>query len=725
MDIENIDNKDPAGVPNEGSLPSASSQTPPSPPPGYNLDHYRQLLKQTPKMVIIFALMALSFLVIFQSSIILPFSGGYSSFFANNHTNANENSLSRILKSAAMSNDNTVIITSLNDAWAEPQSMFDLLLESFRIGNQTAKFLKHLVVVNVDEKAYAHCLKLHPHCYYLINDMNLDSDDQAFFMTADYLKIVWKKIDFLSQVLDLGYSFVFTDADIMWFRDPFSHFDKNADIQIACDYFNGNTSDLKNLPNTGFSYVKSNNKTIQFYKFWYNSRITYPNLHDQDALNMIKFDPFVQNLTLGIRFIDTAYFGGFCQPSWDLNKVCTMHANCCVGLENKVHDLAIMLDDWRKYLKFIGNQTRNSTLEYKDSWTVPQLCRYFSIILLGVDGKILRYKAILVVKGYSQQHGIDYQETFAPVARFETIQLSRTLKNAAMSNKTVIITSLNDAWAEPQSMFDLLLESFRIGNQTARFLKHLVVVNVDEKAYARCLKIHPHCYNLINDMNLDSNDQAFFMTADYLKIVWKKIDFLRQVLDLGYSFVFSDADIMWLRDPFSQFDKNDDIQISSDSFNGNPFDLKNLPNTGFSYVKSNNKTIQFYKFWYNSRITYPYLHDQAAFNMIKFDPFIQNLRIGIRFIDNAYFSGFCNPRSDFNKVCTMHANCCFGLENKVHDLGIMLDDWRKYIKFIGNQKTTNTTLEYKGSWTEPKLCSSTLISMMASSNDVVFTVVES
>ncbi|KAD6453782.1 hypothetical protein E3N88_08488 [Mikania micrantha] len=372
MDLENTDNKVPAGVPNEKNQPSSPSS---SPSPGYNLDHCQQLLKQTPKMVIIFAMMALSFLVIFQSSIILPISGGYSSLFANNQASANENSLSRILKRAAMSNK-TVIITSLNDAWAEPQSMFDLLLESFRIGNQTARFLKHLVVVNVDEKAYARCLKIHPHCYNLINDLNLNSDDQAFFMTADYLKIVWKKIDFLSQVLDLGYSFVFTDADIMWFRDPFSQFDKNADIQISCDQFNGNPFDLKNLPNTGFSYVKSNNKTIQFYKFWYNSRITYPHLHDQAAFNAIKFDPFVRNLTLGIRFIDTTYFGGFCNPSRDFNKVCTMHANCCVGLENKVHDLGIMLDDWRKYLKFIQNQTTmNTTLEYKGYWTVPQLCR--------------------------------------------------------------------------------------------------------------------------------------------------------------------------------------------------------------------------------------------------------------------------------------------------------------------------------------------------------------
>ncbi|KAI7742530.1 hypothetical protein M8C21_031267, partial [Ambrosia artemisiifolia] len=164
-----------------------------------------------------------------------------------------------------------------------------------------------------------------------------------------------------------------SDADIMWFRDPFSQFDKDADFQVSCDVFNGNPLDLRNPPNTGFSYVKSNEKTIQLYKFWYKSRMTYPNLHDQDVFNKIKFDPFIQDLGIGIRFFETTYFGGFCQPSRDLNKVCTMHANCCVGLDNKVHDIEIMLDDWKKYIKSLVNQT--TTNEYKGSWTVPQLCR--------------------------------------------------------------------------------------------------------------------------------------------------------------------------------------------------------------------------------------------------------------------------------------------------------------------------------------------------------------
>jgi len=38
-------------------------------------------------------------------------------------------------------------------------------------------------------------------------------------------------------------------------------------------------------------------------------------------------------------------------------------------------------------------------------------------------GTITRNKARLVVQGYNQEEGIDYEETFAPVARIEAIRI--------------------------------------------------------------------------------------------------------------------------------------------------------------------------------------------------------------------------------------------------------------------------------------------------------------
>ena len=49
-------------------------------------------------------------------------------------------------------------------------------------------------------------------------------------------------------------------------------------------------------------------------------------------------------------------------------------------------------------------------------------CKYVFCTKRDASGNVMRYKARLVVKGYSQVAGIDFNETFALVAKFSTIQ---------------------------------------------------------------------------------------------------------------------------------------------------------------------------------------------------------------------------------------------------------------------------------------------------------------
>ncbi|XP_020088404.1 uncharacterized protein At4g15970-like [Ananas comosus] len=270
---------------------------------------------------------------------------------------ATSQELLQILRRAAM-DDNTVIMTVINEAWSAPGSLLDAFLESFRIGEHIERLLKHLIFVAMDRKAYDRCRSFHNLCFFLkVEGVNFTSD--KVYMSKDYLKMMWSRNKLQGRILEMGYNFLFTDVDIVWFRNPLRHISVAAHITFASDDFYGNPDDLANIANGGFLYAKSTKNTIEFFKNWYSARERYPGEHDQYVFNQIKYE-FSSRFRVTIRFLDAVYCDGLCHPRKHFDKICTFHVTCRAGLASKLCELRNVIEEWKRYKGDQPHETPNN-----------------------------------------------------------------------------------------------------------------------------------------------------------------------------------------------------------------------------------------------------------------------------------------------------------------------------------------------------------------------------
>ncbi|VAH83727.1 hypothetical protein VPH35_054819 [Triticum aestivum] len=266
--------------------------------------------------------------------------------------------------------DGTVIITSVNEAWARLGSLLDLFLASFKNGEGIAHLLNHTLIIAMDTITLARCEAVHPHCYlHEVTSANVSSANR--FMTKSYLELIWARLEVPQHILQLGYNYLSTDVDVMWLRNPFRYINLYTDMAMSTDGFNGNVDDLKNVGNGGFYYIRSTNRTVEMLKRWRAARSQFPSAHDQGVLNEIKADLAAGELQIKFVFLETTLFDGFCQFHGEMDKVCTMHAICCIGLENKVHDLRNLAADWKNYTSVASMEKRTG----KHRWTPPNRCK--------------------------------------------------------------------------------------------------------------------------------------------------------------------------------------------------------------------------------------------------------------------------------------------------------------------------------------------------------------
>ncbi|KAG6531201.1 hypothetical protein ZIOFF_004991 [Zingiber officinale] len=97
---------------------------------------------------------------------------------------------------------------------------------------------------------------------------------------------------------------------------------------------------------------------------------------------------------------------------------------------------------------------------------------------------------------------------------------------------------------EPKTPYHPMVEDD--GDGTRRLLDHLVIIALDKKAYIRCISVHTHCFALYTE-GMDFSDEKIYMTAGYLSMMWRRIEFLRVILEMGYNFIFSFTNLKYSR----------------------------------------------------------------------------------------------------------------------------------------------------------------------------------
>nr|GMC98403.1 Nucleotide-diphospho-sugar transferase protein [Ipomoea batatas] len=318
--------------------------------------------------------------------------------------------LEEALAGASTENNKTVIIAVVNKAYVDgDKSMLDMFLEGFWVGEGTRELVKHLLIVAVDQTSYERCTFLGLHCYKLGTD-DVDFAGEKVFMSPDFLDMMWRRTQFLGDILKLGYSFIFTyalaktrsvgrprpddyvleflhilysggahcsDNDVIWLRNPFPRLrdlNETIDLQISTDNFNGDDRSESNPINTGFYMVRSNNRTIALFNSWYGLKNSSNGRKEQDLLNELISQGVIAKLGLKVKFLNTKFFSGFCQDSGDVKSVVTVHANCCRTITAKLADLTAVIHDWQRFKSFSGDANQTAAFHWSphdrciDSW---------------------------------------------------------------------------------------------------------------------------------------------------------------------------------------------------------------------------------------------------------------------------------------------------------------------------------------------------------------------
>ncbi|XP_071704000.1 uncharacterized protein [Rutidosis leptorrhynchoides] len=225
---------------------------------------------------------------------------------------------------------------------------------------------------------------------------------------------------------------------------------------------------------------------------------------------------------------------------------------------------ALKSEKWRK-----AREEEMEALKKSDTWekcVIPQGNkpvgnRWVFTIKYKPDGTIERYKARLVAKGYTQTYGIDYSETFSPVAKIDTIRVLFSVaaneewplyqfdvKNAFLhGNDKEEISNLKLNLFKEFEMKDLGRLKYFLGIEVLRSQQGIFICQkkyvLDFLAEAGMIDCKPADTPLIPNQKLymeeegDLADKAQYQRiVHHMEAVMKILRYLKKTADLGVVF---------------------------------------------------------------------------------------------------------------------------------------------------------------------------------------------
>ena len=130
----------------------------------------------------------------------------------------------------------------------------------------------------------------------------------------------------------------------------------------------------------------------------------------------------------------------------------------------------------------------------------------------NADGSVERCKARLVAQGCSQKHGVDYDETFSPVVRFESLRtvIGLSVKQGLKLHQIDVTTAFLNGDLD-EEVYMRQPEGFIVKGQ-----EHLVC-KLNKSLYG--LKQSPRCWNYVLDEHLKSfvqtpSDPCIYVSDD-------------------------------------------------------------------------------------------------------------------------------------------------------------------------------------------------------------------